>query len=157
MTAKLFKFTTALLLGLAVLLPNVCRADKEAIKDEQLHLSLNLLKVKTANANGNFVLSPLSIYMASDLLANGAGGKSLEKLSEMILSPKHSLSLAEINQNLSEYMKNLSPAIKINNSIWGNNFKPKYIQAVQSLKAEALDLPESTQVINDWIDEKTNG
>lgn len=157
MVLKLFKFTTAFWLAWAILLPTVCRADKNAIKDEQLNLSLNLLKAKTANADGNFVLSPLSIYMATDLLANGAGGKSLEKLLEVILSPKHSLSLTEINQNLSDYMQKLSPAIKINNLVWGNDFKPEYIQAVQNLKAEALDLPESTQTINDWIDEKTNG
>ncbi len=154
---KFYKFVAAVLCSWAVLAPSPARADDNAITDERLNLSLNLLKSKMNNATGNFVLSPLSIYMASGLLANGAGGKTLEQLQKKILSPHHNLSLSEINQNLSQYMQNLSPAIKINNSVWGDDFKPEYIESVQSLKAEALDLPESTQVINDWIDDKTNG
>ena len=157
MNRKLSKYFTILLLGAAALFPTSSRADDNAVKDEYLGLSLGLLQAKISNATGNFVLSPFSVYMATDLLANGADGQTLEKLQKMILSPRHNLSVADINQDLGKYMQNISPAVKINNSVWGNQFKPEYIKTVEALAAEAHDLPQNTQVINDWVSEKTEG
>ncbi len=157
MKRKLGKYFAILLLGAAALFPACSRADDSDVKDEYLGLSLGLLQSKISNATGNFVLSPFSVYMATDLLANGAGGLTLEKLQKMILSPRHNLSVADINQDLSRYMQKISPAVKINNSVWGNQFKPEYIKTVETLAAEAHDLPQNTRVINDWISNKTKG
>lgn len=158
MIDKLFRFSTAMLFCCALFFPLSSKAEKDtAVKDEQLGLSLGLLKSKMMNARGNFVLSPLSIYVATDLLANGSGGETLDKLQKLILSPLHNLPLTRINQSLSEYMKGLSPAIKINNSVWGNHFKPEYKQSVAALAAEAHALPQNTGTINQWISDKTQG
>ena len=158
MICKLFRFSTVMLFCCTLFFSFSSRAEEDsAITDEQLSISLNLLKSKMSNATGNFVLSPVSVYIASDLLANGAGGETLNKLQKLILSPHHNLSLKQINQALSKYMQDLSPAIKINNSVWGNNFKPEYKQSVAALAAEAHALPQNTGTINDWISDKTQG
>ena len=158
MFCKLFRLSVAFCFCLLTFFPQSSRAaENSSVSDEQLNLSLHLLKAKMKNAKGNFVLSPMSVYMATDLLANGAGGETLKKLQKLILSPLGNVSLTEINQAISEYMQNLSPAIKINNSVWGNDFRPEYIQSVEALGAESHDLPQNTQTINEWIENKTKG
>ena len=131
--------------------------DKSAIfKEAQLQFSLKLLKADLEKEK-NIVVSPFSIYMIADLLANGAQTETLAKLREKITDPEGKLSMEDINSLLMQYIENLSSAVEINNSVWGNKFRFGYIKTVQSLKADIFVLPKSTDRINDWVEKKTHG
>lgn len=128
-----------------------------SFKNRKLELSLSLAKDTLQQTEDNFIVSPFSLYIVADMLANGAKGETLQKLQQKILDKSTSLSLKDINEEITSTIKNLSSAIEINNAIWGNEFKPEYIEIIKSLPAEIFDLPEHTNFINTWVENKTHG
>ena len=132
-------------------------ATSSTLKNQKLELSLSLLKENIEKANDNFIVSPFSIYMMTDMLANGAKGKTLLGLQKKILDKTDQLSIEDITSALANEMKNQSSAIEINNSIWGNKFKDEYKEIINTLYTEIFDLPLTTDTINTWIENKTHG
>lgn len=165
-------FIASLLVSFIVQAENI----RFAPKDGDLYLATKFLKTTYEDKKdnlGNFVISPLSVYAATTLLANGATGRTFEELENNILDlskkskavnffqpePKRTedqeATLNEVNQRLSLYIKEKSQ-FEMNNSVWGDEFLPTYIESVKTnLNAEAKSLPAHTSTINEWIEEKT--
>src|SRR5574344_1290760 len=129
----------------------VCAAPRFASDNADLAFSTRLLKDTFTENQGNFVVSPFSVYVATALLANGAQGQTLDELSAVLGS-------GDVNNVLKNYMAQKSNRIEVNNSIWGSTFKNEYVDSVQdNLSAEVKELPKNTAPINVWIEEKTKG
>ncbi len=137
-------------------------------EDQDLYLATKFLKTAFENKKDNFVVSPLSVYAAAALLTNGAEGESLKELGNIILrlnvpyvnqasQPFISRRKQSVNQALQSYISQ-KKQFEINNSIWGNDFKPEYQEKMKNeLFSEVKPLPHNTSVINEWIQEKTKG
>ena len=121
--------------------------------------AVKFLKTGFEMKKDNFVVSPLSVYFATTLLANGAQGQTLQEMSSVLSAQnQQNFDLQETNEIVKNYMKKKSSQIEISNSIWGNNFLQNYIDFVQQeLSAEPKKLPSSTSEINKWVEEKTKG
>ncbi len=134
------------------------KTDKElrfAPSDKDLRLAASWLKREMPVSKGdNFIVSPLSVYSISVLLANGLVDESLLEFSKMFPV----LHLANVNKQLGNYIEAKKNSIQINNSIWGNAFSTRYRELMeQAFGAEVWSLPGSTAAINQWVDKKTNG
>ena len=120
--------------------------------------SVKLLKRTFERQNNNFVVSPLSVYFATDLLANGAADDNLQEIMSGILTISADYGIDDINKSLANYLNNMSSAFEINNSVWADNIKKQYIDVVQNqLKADVKKRPENTDIINKWVNKKTHG
>ncbi|MBO7556725.1 MAG: hypothetical protein J6T72_04970 [Alphaproteobacteria bacterium] len=121
--------------------------------------AVKFLKTGFEMKKDNFVVSPLSVYFATTLLANGAEGETLQELSSILSAQnQHNFDIQKTNEIVKNYMKQKSSQVEINNSIWGNQFLQDYTDFVQQeLSAEPKKLPSSTSEINKWVEEKTKG
>ena len=97
--------------------------------DQDLYLATRFLQTSFEGRKDNFVISPLSVYAATTLLANGAKNESLTELGNILGNRDWEgnlhLNLDSVNKKLFSYMDKKSQ-FEINNSIWGNDFKPEY-------------------------------
>ncbi len=116
----------------------------------------------------NFFMSPLSVSMALAMTMNGAIGQTYDDMQKTLgLS---GLSEQEINQsyrNIISLFGNLDPNVKfsIANSIWYRNtfavpeafldVNKDYFDA--GVKSADFSDPHTVDIINSWIDGKTNG
>ncbi len=126
--------------------------------DTDLIWSIKLLKRTFEKQKNNFVVSPLSIYFATDLLANGAADDNLQEIMSGILTETADYSIDDINNSLKRYLSKISSAFEINNSIWADDVKSQYLDVVQNmLGADVKSRPDSTKVINQWVEDKTHG
>ncbi len=116
----------------------------------------------------NVFISPLSVSMALGMTLNGAEGSTREQM--MATLQKQGLSEEAINgsyRSIIDLFSNLDPKVNLNlaNSIWyRNGFEvlPAFLEVNKSsfdAEVAALDFSHegSKDVINDWVDEKTNG
>ena len=153
----------------------------ELIKEANLDLSLKLLKNFASDGSDNFIVSPFSVYMITDMMANGAENETLTEMTENILAPKQDITLQTFNESMTDYLKakrydgktqsqeiqNNSITddtdflrefqIEINNAIWAEDLSPKYKEDIKKyLNADTFALPNNTSVINKWIEKKTH-
>ena len=152
------KYRGILFLAIFYLLTGrIGHANEISFAPDNYNLNLAVKELKFEMANGgdnNVVVSPLSFYGLSTMLANGLNGSSLQEFSSMLPID----SLPNINASYYNYIKNKKDSIKINNSIWGNNFSSKYQSIIKNeLGGEVLDPMGSTAPINTWVEKKTNG
>lgn len=121
--------------------------------------AVKFLKTGFEMKKDNFVVSPLSVYFATTLLANGAEGQTFQELSSILSAQnQHNFDIQKTNEIVKNYINKKSVKIKINNSIWGNQFRQDYVDFIQQeLDAEPQKLPSNTAIINKWIEEKTRG
>lgn len=112
---KCLKFSFFILTAIMLLCSTSYATSSSIIKNQKLELSLSLLKENIEKTDDNFIVSPFSIYMIADMLANGANGKTLQGLQEKILDKTGKFSLKDITSALVEEMKDLSPITKTNN------------------------------------------
>jgi serine protease inhibitor len=113
--------------------------------DANFYFTSLFLKTTFEEKKDNFVISPLSVYTVTTLLANGTDGNSTTEL-ENILNPKkhpfmpsRPINIEKLNTNLSKYITQKNKTIKITNTIAGNDFKPEYINKVQNELFAILD------------------
>lgn len=115
------------------------------------------------NSISNTVISPLSVKMAMAMVTEGASGDTLTQLREVL----------QLNENSKEYYKSMLDDIlkqdditlNIANSIWsreGLQFKSDFLNILDRYfraDAKTLDFnnPSSVDVINNWVDNKTEG
>ncbi len=129
----------------------------------------NLFKSIAADEEGkNIFISPLSVSMALGMTLNGADGETrlaMQKTLEL-----QGLSQEEINaayKDLILLLTHIDPrvAFEIANSIWYKNglpIHPDFVSLNQKFfgaLVQALDFndPGSVDVINNWVNESTNG
>ena len=121
------------------------------------------LAVESAEQPVNPAYSPLSVYLALGLVANGASGQSAEEFAALLGGD-----LDKVNQLaagvMTEYVTTSDgPTLAVANSLWLNlNFTvdpgfEETAKAVFRAEATSLDLQaEGKERINTWVAEKTN-
>ena len=109
--------------------------------------------LSSSNLHENIILSPISLYQALSLLANGARGSTQ---SEIITSLNH-LDIIGVNYNNMEIIKVLKQTLSLANAIL-SKFIPSdsFLQMTKKYEAYAGELT-SVEQVNKWCEEKTNG
>ncbi|MBC8234168.1 serpin family protein [bacterium] len=116
----------------------------------------------------NVFISPLSVAMALGMTYNGANGSTQEAMQKTL--ELSGLTIQEINESyksLTELLTNLDPKVKfqIANSIWYRDIFPVEAEFIHINKTyfdaevSGLDFsaPNASNIINGWVNEKTNG
>jgi serine protease inhibitor len=116
----------------------------------------------------NIFISPLSITSALTMTANGALGQTLEEMLQTLKIDQ--MALEDVNadyKNMLETLPGLDPEVKLSlaNSIWyrqGYPVKEDFLKInEESFKSEVKELdfalPEAVDIINGWIEDKTEG
>lgn len=146
--------------------------------------TFNIVKQLNAAADGNFLLSPISVQMAFALLANGADGNSrqqildafgyssIDKLNsdcQNVILDWKKLNEDYVRQNseLSEFgVNNYQQTIETANAIWADRCFPLFSEYTELCKkyfdAEAATLnyanvDSTLAVMNGWCNQKTHG
>jgi len=122
----------------------------------------------TAKPTSNLFISPLSVSMALGMTLNGANGDTYEAMKNTL--ELHGLSETEINESYRDLINlliNLDEQVIFNiaNSIWYRNdfvVEQSFIDVNKEYfdaEVQSLDFsnPSSLTIINNWVDEKTNG
>ena len=125
-------------------------------------------KINTGEPDKNLFISPLSISTALSMTANGAMGETKQGIKSAL--HQDDASDKEINEaykTLATYLTNLDPKVimQLANSNWykdqyhiKENFKAilqEYYDA--EVRAADFDNPDTKNLINGWIENKTNG
>lgn len=126
-----------------------------------------LQKAFEESGDNNLMISPLSITQALSMTYNGANGETKTAFENVL--HYEGQTTAEVNQaalDLTTALLEVDPKvdIKIANSIWyrqGFSVEQDFINANQTYyNAEVSELdfsnPASKDIINNWVDEKTN-
>ncbi|SMP63993.1 serpin family protein [Anoxynatronum buryatiense] len=116
----------------------------------------------------NIMISPTSIYTALAMTINGAGGETFEAMADML--GMESEALEKFNRNNLARLYKLQEAdpdviINIANSLWmkeGEAFDQDFVdrnQRYYNASAKALDFgaEASVDVINSWVNDRTDG
>ena len=116
---------------------------------------------------GNFMVSPLSASMTLGMITNGADGKTLEELKEV-------LGVGETTEEMNLYFNKLitelsvldnTTTMQLANSIWIdnsfniNNEFEDINRKMYNAEIKSIDFtsPNALSTINNWFSEKTNG
>ncbi len=118
--------------------------------------------------NDNIFISPLSISMALGMVLHGARNETQQEMKETL--EFHNLSIDEINHSyrgLLDLLPYVDPSIEmiIANSVWYRYTFPVLEEFIETNKkyfdaeVQALDFdkPEASQIMNNWVNRKTNG
>ncbi len=116
----------------------------------------------------NIFISPASLAIALNIVYNGAGGETQEAIAKTL--ELQGTNLQEINQanaDLKASLKNPDPKVQLSiaNSLWTKEsipFKPEFLQIIQNFyQAEVKNLnfsnPTAPSMINNWVNQSTNG
>ncbi len=143
-------------------------AEKKLIQSSN-KFSFEIFKsVTQAETEKNIFISPLSISMALGMTYNGAAGSTKEGMHTTLQFGD--LTTPEINQsykNIIDLLTSLDPKVMINlaNSIWANQnytFVPEFMQTNREYFYATIENvnfgdPATTDRINQWVDNSTNG
>lgn len=144
------------------------QAEQQVVDTDNI-FGLNLYsRLSTETLDENLFISPLSVSMALGMTLNGAVGDTRSGMLETL--EKQGLSEESINasyQSLLDRFTQLDPKVQLDiaNSIWykeGFDVEPAFLDVNQTyFDAEIASLdfddPSSPDVINHWVDDKTNG
>lgn len=131
---------------------------------------------KKLGSEGNVVISPLSAWYALGMLQEGAATTTLAEINQALRLSPNFTDLAICNQQLTEQLMTPIvwdewlpaegiPALELANSFWADDeitCLDTYKEALQTYyQAEYaqldLQLPESLDRVDDWVNEKTHG
>ncbi len=154
----------------------IAKSMKRPLMDQEMALvssdnrfGIKIFKqIAASQPDSNIFISPLSISMALGMTLNGALDETRQAMEQTL--ELQGLSQQQINEaylSLIELLTQLDPAVifRIANSIWyrlGTDFKQPFLDVNrQYFKAriEGLDFsnPSSVSVINQWVNDQTNG
>ena len=119
-------------------------------------------------ADENIMISPTSIYTALAMTINGAGGETYEAMADVLGIGSEDLEKFNQNNLARIYLlQEADPDVAINiaNSLWmreGEDFDPDFVdrnQRYYNATARALDFTteEAVEVINGWVNDRTEG
>ncbi|MEJ2635369.1 MAG: serpin family protein [Calditrichia bacterium] len=144
-------------------------AQEEKLISSDNRFGLKLFKeIDKLNTDKNLFISPLSVSMALGMVLNGAVGDTREAMESAL--ELQGLTQEQINQSyqsLIQLLRNLDPKVvfQIANSIWYRhdlefeqdfiNLNRKYFDA--SVTGLNFTDPNSVNIINNWVDQNTNG
>jgi len=134
----------------------------------QFGLDLLMKLKKNSQPPANIFISPLSVFQALSMAANGAEGETLEQILAVLKNGSSLEALNEANKSLREALLSSDAKVKmtIANSMWVNqsfslnpNFadvnKVNYDAKVQSLDFSQSEMAKNT--VNTWVSDHTNG
>lgn len=150
-------------------LPRALSASEVELITQSNDFGLGLLReVLAEDDRDNVILSPLSASMALGMTLNGADGSTFDDMRGGL--GFGTLDQAEINtayRGLIDLLTDLDPIVRfdIGNAVWARDgvpFHQSFFDAVQQAfdaEARALDFadPATVDVINGWVDDRTNG
>ncbi|NLY77986.1 MAG: serine protease [Tissierellia bacterium] len=137
---------------------------KTELTKSAVDLSVDLLK-ESFQEDENCLISPISVLTALSMTANGADNETLSQM-EVLLG--RGLTIDEINNSLSSYLRKLDKDenIHIANSIWINDLgnakvKNEFIDVNKEyyrakISKESFD-EKTRDKINSWVRKNTNG
>ena len=143
--------------------PEGAEADAR-ISDALTAFSEKFYKEAAKNAEGNVILSPMSLYYALALTANGALGDTKADFEKAL-----GMDTDELNEYLYTLTQKLAATenstVNVANSVWGNEssftISPDFRKIAENYyAAEAESLPfgaEALRRINGWVSDKTDG
>lgn len=154
------KIFAVIICALAFLFSNTADATTNQIKwaadDADMKLALSLLKNEAQYKQSNFIISPISIYTAATILANGSDGQSLQELKDYLLTDSIYISLKDITETLKGSQQSFSDKVIIKNSLWGKDFNSEFEQIVRDFTS-VTELPWKTDGLNKWLNVNTKG
>lgn len=124
--------------------------------DADIKLAVSLLKNEAQFKQSNFIISPISVYTAATILANGSDNQSLKELREYLLTDSVYVPLTDITDILKNSQQAFSDKVVLNNSLWGNNFNAEF-ESIAGNFAAVKALPLKTDNINKWLSVNTKG
>ncbi|MCL1897369.1 MAG: serpin family protein [Micrococcales bacterium] len=121
------------------------------------------LAMAEADSAVNPAYSPLSVYLALAMTANGASGQSAEEFAQLLGGTREQVNALAAGVMTEYVTTDDGPILSVANSLWLDNqftVDPAFEQSARALyRAEvaSLDLvTEGKDRINAWVDEKTN-
>ena len=113
--------------------------------------NINLIKAVNKKEKNNYLISPYSIEIALNMLKEGANGKTLEEIENVIES-------RNINDVIVKDKINIANAVFIKNE-YKELILKKFTSNIQTnYNGELIyDNFETPKVINDWVNKKTDG
>ena len=143
--------------------------EEEMIIESSNNFSFDVFsRINTNEPNKNLFISPLSISTALSMTANGAVGETKNGIKQTL--HQDNLSDQEINEaykTLVEFVTELDPEVTMNlaNSNWykeeyhiEETFKKILLEFYDAeVKATNFSNPGTKDLINSWIEDKTNG
>lgn len=118
--------------------------------------------LRSSHVDGqNTLVSPLSVFSALAMTANGANGDTLSQMEDVL-----GMSAGDMGSWLGDYLSSQTGELKLANSIWFTdddrlNVNPDFLSSsADTFQAEitraSMD-PETCNAINRWVREKTDG
>lgn len=145
------------------------KEDDNDFRESQMELSIKLFRAMSeASGEKNVLISPLSIELALAMTANGAKGKTLDEMQELLGGD---ITIDELNEYLYSYVNSLPSGEKykvdIANSIWirdeegrltiEDNFLKKNADYYGAAAYKAPFDSSTVRDINNWVNDNTDG
>ena len=150
-------------------LPRELNANEQELVEKSRSFSFDVFKATVAAEDQpNVFISPLSISIALGMTMNGADGETFEQMRNVLdFAGLDQQQINEGYQSLVSLLLEADPKVRmqIANSVWTDqnytvqeNFKQTLNEYFEA-RATELDFqsPESVEMINDWVEEQTNG
>lgn len=144
------------------------KQDYETIMTPNNDLGFKILTEVDADDNDNRFISPTSLMMALGMVYNGADGETKDEIAETLQA--EGIDIEDMNQANASLMTMLDRdmsdiQLDVANSIWladGFHFNDDFSKNTQdyfNAELQEVDMldSETPKMINDWVDEQTNG
>lgn len=127
------------------------RKEKKEEESEVIVKDFNTSIIQKSFQKENYLISPYSIEIALNMLREGAGGNTKNELDKVLGNRK--ITFLNIKDKL-----NVANALFIKNKYKKNVLDTYYNKLIKDYNSEILyDEYNTPKVINDWVNEKTNG
>ena len=136
-------------------------------KDSVIQFSDSLFLASSKTA-GNIMISPLSVFLALGMAANGAGGQTKDAMAKVLTQREYPL--LSLNEQCRSYLASIeslddSIAMDIANSLWLSKDRKADTQFLQAnskyfgstVKSLDFSKPQSLETINKWVKDSTKG
>ena len=142
---------------------------EQAVANCQTNFAFDFFNAASKRSdNENFVVSPISAYVALSNIANGTAGETKDELISRLLDKTANLDdLNNYNKRIIAELSSLDKTVQVElaNSIWYNptlTIEPAFASASKnfynaSINSVDFSDPKSINVMNDWISNASHG
>jgi serpin B len=141
------------------------QAEKQLVQSGNA-FAFSLLKAARADGDQNLFVSPLSVYLALGMTANGTAGETETELAAVLGGTDAGMVNAQA-KSLTNYVLSADPDVdvRIANAVFYRNtfaFKPAFLSTVTEayeaeVKALNYDSGDAVKTINSWVKTATKG
>ena len=144
--------------------------DEDAMNEAYLNYAISLFAqtLGSATEDENIMISPASIALAMEMTGAGACDDTLRQITDLISADATPEEVQAFMADLNEHLNN-AEALELHsaNSMWANEdilggkISDEYLEFIREYyEAEGQEIEfdqSAVDIINDWIEEKTNG